>query len=281
MVAPDPNTLHGPLLLGRFDRSFRSGNRRRGATTWERACLGLPSLVVAIAANQLPFSEALAQAGHVQLLGDEASVTAEKIRSALRSLIAQPLAREAANALTDGWGASRLAMAMLGYQGAISLRPATAADEALLLYWANDPEVRANSFSQEPIALKDHNHWFHKGLTDANRLLLIATTADLCPIGQIRFDRQPASAQADASEATVELSLDRFTSRNGLVADLVRLGLQLLEQRWGPAPDHNEVLPDNITIHMFARAAGNSELFSVRPQPRAVNRWRCTGRITQ
>ena len=67
--------------------------------------------------------------------------------------------------------------------------------------------------------------------------MLIATTADLCPIGQIRFDRQPASAQADASEATVDLSLDRCASRNGLVADLVRLGLQVLEQRWGPAPE--------------------------------------------
>ena len=273
LVACRPHTtLQGPLpslagLIARADLAIGAG----GATTWERACLGLPSLVVAIAANQLPFSEALAKAGHVQLLGDEASVTAEKIRSALRSVIAQPLAREAASALTDGWGASRLAMAMLGYQGAISLRPATAADEALLLYWANDPEVRANSFSQEPIALKDHNHWFHKGLTDANRLLLIATTADLCPIGQIRFDRQPASAQADASEATVDLSLDRFTSRNGLVADLVRLGLQLLEQRWGPAPEPlAELLPSNtVSNACFVRAGFpfNSELLSDSPPP--------------
>ena len=106
-----------------------------GATTWERPARAA-ELGSGDCCNQFPFSEALAQAGHVQLLGDEASVTVEKIRSALRSLIAQPFAREAATAMTDGWGASRLAIAMLGHQGAISLRPAIAADEALLLYWA-------------------------------------------------------------------------------------------------------------------------------------------------
>ena len=44
-------------------------------------------------------------------------------------------------------GASRLAFAMLGPQAAIRLRPADAGDEALLLRWANDPQVRASSFS--------------------------------------------------------------------------------------------------------------------------------------
>ena len=83
-MARRPNTtLHGPLpslagLIARADLAIGAG----GATTWERACLRLPSLVVAIAANQLPFSEALDQAGHLQLLGDGASVTAEQIRSA-------------------------------------------------------------------------------------------------------------------------------------------------------------------------------------------------------
>jgi len=47
-------TLHDPLpslagLIARADLAIGAG----GATTWERACLGLPSLVVAIAANQL------------------------------------------------------------------------------------------------------------------------------------------------------------------------------------------------------------------------------------
>lgn len=281
LVARRPHTtLHGPLpslagLIARADLAIGAG----GATTWERACLGLPSLVVAIAANQLPFAKALDQAGHLQLLGDGASVTVEQIRSALLARIIQPAPGGAGSALTDGWGASRLAMALLGPQGAISLRSATAADEVLLLRWANDPRVRANSFSPEPIAPADHHHWFQAGLANPNRLLLIATTADGCPMGQIRFDRQPASSDGQASEATVDLSLDRCARGHGLARELVHLGLQAMEQRWGPATDAvAEVLASNSASNAcFARAGFtlDSELVSTIPPPsQAVNRWR-------
>jgi UDP-2,4-diacetamido-2,4,6-trideoxy-beta-L-altropyranose hydrolase len=281
LVARRPHTtLHGPLpslagLIARADLAIGAG----GATTWERACLGLPSLLVAIAANQMPFAQALDQAGHLQLLGDEATVAAERIRSALLARMAEVFQGNAATSLTDGWGALRLAMAMLGAQGAISLRPATALDEALLLCWANDPQVRANSFSPEPIQAAAHHHWFQKGLADPNRLLLIAVAADGCPMGQIRFDRQPASAEGKPSEAVVDLSLDRCARGHGLASELVRLGLQMMEQHWGPATDAvAEVLPSNSASNAcFARAGFtlDSELVSAVPPPsQAVNRWR-------
>ena len=282
LVARRPHTtLHGPLpslagLIARADLAIGAA----GATTWERSCLRLPTLVVAIAANQLPFAEALDQAGHLQLLGVGASVTAEQIRFALLAQMTEPKPEKAAPALTDGWGALRLSMAMMGPQGAISLRPAVAADEKLLLHWANDPQVRANSFSPEPIASKDHHHWFQKGLTDPNRLLLIATASDYCPIGQIRFDRQPGSAQADVIEAKLSLLLDRCARGHGLAAQLVRLGLQALEQDWGPSVEAvAEVLKSNTASNAcFARAGftSDSELLSSPPSPhsRAVNRWR-------
>ncbi len=280
LVARRPHTtLHGPLpslagLIARADLAVGAS----GATTWERACLGLPSLVVAIAANQLPFAQALDQAGHLQLLGDGASVTAAQIRSALLARIVKPLAGQPATALTDGCGAPRLAMAMLGIQATIRLRLATAADEALLLQWANDPQVRANSFSPAPIKAADHHHWFQKGLANPDRLLLIATAADGCPIGQIRFDRQPASAQGAAREATVDLSLDLYARGHGLAAELVRLGLQAMEQRWGSATDAvAEVLPSNTASNACFSRAGftpESEFVSAHPPSRAVNRWR-------
>ena len=279
LVASRPHTtLHGPLpslagLIARADLAIGAG----GATTWERACLGLPSLVLAIAANQLPFAQALDQAGHLQLLGDGASVNAEQIRSALLARIAEPHANEGVHDLTDGLGASRLSMAILGPQGAISLRRASVADEALLLHWANDPQVRANSFSPEPIGPADHRHWFHTGQANPNRLQLIAKLADGCPIGQIRFDREPASTAGGANEATVDLSLDRCVRGQGLAAELVSLGLQAMEQHWGPATDAvAEVLPSNTASNAcFARAGFTPEAVSAVPPPtQHVNRWR-------
>jgi len=262
-------------LIARADLAIGAG----GATTWERACLGLPSLVVTIAANQLPFAQALDQAGHLQWLGDGARMSVKQIRSALVTRIAKPFAGEAAPALTDGWGASRLAIAMLGLHGAISLRPATEADEALLLRWVNDPRVRANSFSPEPIQAADHHNWFQRGLANSNRLLLIARAEDGCPMGQIRFDRQPASPEGGANEATVDLSLDRCARGHGLAVELVRLGLKAMEHRWGPTIDAvSEVLATNIASNAcFARAGftPDSELISAAPPPaRRANRWR-------
>lgn len=276
LVAQRPfTTLHGPLpslagLIARADLAIGAG----GATTWERACLKLPSLVVAIAENQLPFAEALHQAGHLHLLGEEATVSAEQIRSALIAWVAEPRQQDAGCDLTDGWGASRLAFAMLGPQTAISLRPANPGDGALLLRWANDPQVRASSFSPDLIARSDHHNWFHQGLTDPNRLLLIATAADYCSIGQIRFDRQlPPKA-----EAVVDLSLDRCARGFGLAADLVRLGLQVMEQTWGPDIEVvAEVLTTNAASNAcFSRAGFVQESISlVAPPSRSVNRWRC------
>ena len=159
---------------------------------------------------------------------------------------------------------------MLGPKPDITLRPADAGDETFLLRWANDPQVRASSFSPDLIAPSDHHNWFHQGLADSNRLLLIATVADGCPIGQIRFDRQPLPAQSGSVEAIVDLSLDRCARGFGLAADLVRLGLQAMEQRWGPATDAvDEVLTTNAASNAcFSRAGFVQESISPVAPPR-------------
>ena len=279
LVALRPSTtLHEPMpslagLIARADLAIGAG----GATTWERACLKLPSLVVAIAENQVPFSEALHQAGHLQLLGEAATVSAEQIRLELLAWVADPRQKDSGCDLTDGMGALRLALAMLGPQTAIRLRRADPGDEALMLRWANDPQVRSSSFSPDLIARSDHHNWFRQGLADPNRLLLIATAADGCPIGQIRFDRQPLFMQDGSAEATVDLSLDRCARGHGLAADLVRQGLQMMEKSWGPDIEAvAEVLTTNAASNAcFSRAGFVEEPASpVAPAPRPVNRWR-------
>lgn len=271
-------TMHAPLpslagLIARADLAIGAG----GATTWERACLGLPSLVVAIAANQLPFALALDQAGQLQLLGDAASMSVERIHEALLTALKAPLPRACGHALTDGWGSARLATAMLAPQQPLQLRSATASDEALLLRWANDPQVRANSFSPALIAPAEHQRWFQAGLADANRLLLIACDANGCPLGQIRFDRQRLGSGSGPDEALLDLSLDRCARGHGLAAELVRLGLQAMERHWGPATEAvAEVLDGNTASQAtFARAGFVIDAVPVVPPPsRPATQWR-------
>ena len=164
---------------------------------------------------------------------------------------------------------------MLGQKMPISLRLADPGDEALLLRWANDPQVRASSFSPDLIAPSDHHNWFLQGLTDLNRLLLIAA-ADGCPIVQILFDRQPLPTQVGSAEATFDLSLDSSTRGFGLAAALVRLGLQVMEQTWGADIEAvAEVLTTNqVSNACFSRAGFVQHPISPSPPSRGANCWR-------
>ncbi|OAF01231.1 hypothetical protein AYJ54_29595 [Bradyrhizobium centrolobii] len=100
-------------LMRRADLSVGAG----GVMSWERCCLGLPAVVVHIAANQIGTLAALADAGAVLYLGSAASVSAETLGHALRSLLddsARAVALgKAAFALVDGEGSGRVC-AMLG-----------------------------------------------------------------------------------------------------------------------------------------------------------------------
>lgn len=70
LVARRPyTTLHGPLpslagLIARADLAIGAV----GATTWERACLGLPSISIPFASNQIPVSQVLARNDFIRLI---------------------------------------------------------------------------------------------------------------------------------------------------------------------------------------------------------------------
>ena len=88
-----------------------------GGSTWERCTLGLPSLVLTVAGNQLPNARALAAAGAACVPGPVEAVTAGFVRDMVLALAAQPgrmqRISKAAFGLCDGLGADRIAAAIL------------------------------------------------------------------------------------------------------------------------------------------------------------------------
>lgn len=81
-----------------------------GTTTWERCCLGLPSLVITVAANQVKATRDLDCSGVLTYLGESCSVTAEQITFAIAECISSPSRMikqsEKGLALVDGRGVS-------------------------------------------------------------------------------------------------------------------------------------------------------------------------------
>lgn len=167
-------------FFARHDLQIGAG----GGATWERCCIGAPTVALALVANQSAVVPGLAALGAVRA-ADEATLP-----GVLRELIADPAARrslaERAAALVDGRGAQRVALALLRDQ--LQLRLATADDAPLLHAWRNHPEVRAVSATQDPIAFDAHEAWVRAVLAHPARWLFVGQVGHLT-VGSIRFDR--------------------------------------------------------------------------------------------
>ncbi|MDZ4855244.1 MAG: UDP-2,4-diacetamido-2,4,6-trideoxy-beta-L-altropyranose hydrolase [Nitrospirota bacterium] len=198
-----------------------------GGTTWERMCLGLPSLVVSIADNQRPACEALDRAELIQYIGSFRDVRSTDLVEVLKRSIGNRerlLARSTQNQLlVDGLGALRLAEALHQTPAdELRLRPACPDEVGLYFNWANEPEVRRQAIHSEPISWKSHQEWFSNKFTDSQSRPFVLLAGAL-PVGQIRFDRQ-------GEEAQIDYSLDALVRARGWETQLVAMGTALFHQ---------------------------------------------------
>ena len=161
-----------------------------GSTCWELCCMGLPAVLVPVAANQMPLAEALARVRVAENAGYPAEAVPKDVAAAVAHLAGDAGRRAtlAANGrlVVDGRGARRVAARLRAEL--ISVRPVTEADCRLIWGWANDPATRAASFSSAPIGWDEHTRWFARHLADPAARHFIMSTPDGLPLGQVRFD---------------------------------------------------------------------------------------------
>jgi UDP-2,4-diacetamido-2,4,6-trideoxy-beta-L-altropyranose hydrolase len=102
---------HMAQLMSEADCAIGAG----GSMTWERCCLGLPSLVTILSDDQMPIATAVAEAGAQVLVGRDKDVTAADYARELTALSTDRLLAMSAIAetLCDGLGARRVAERML------------------------------------------------------------------------------------------------------------------------------------------------------------------------
>lgn len=191
-------------LMAEADLAIGAG----GATSWERLCLGLPTLVVTLAENQRAIAAELHQRGLIFWIGHHDVVDESKMVEALGGLIQKGLDENWSRrclAIIDGRGVNRVCSALtLTPATHLRVRNASPADEAQLLDWANDPATRKNSFSQENIDPATHRIWFHRCLRDpdACRLYIVETNEGVA-VGQVRFERKDLAWEVDYALAPV------------------------------------------------------------------------------
>ena len=210
-------------LMSQADLAIGAG----GTTTWERMCLGLPTVVISLAENQLPASGALAEATLIYYAGHFSSIKIDHLTQLIQTLI-QSTERLTGLAMqnqlqVDGLGALRLVEVMSPIAShEIRLRPACEEDIVRYYNWANDPEVSTNAVNTPTIPWATHQAWFAGKLHDVNSRLFVLEAAGL-PVGQIRFD-------TEEDEARIEYSLDSIVRGRGWDSRLVASGADMMRQ---------------------------------------------------
>jgi UDP-2,4-diacetamido-2,4,6-trideoxy-beta-L-altropyranose hydrolase len=96
-----------------------------GATHWERACLGLPSIVVALADNQLATTQYLARLGACLDLGLAEQLSIEQLCNATARMLADPATRGRMSATAQqlvpaGGGTARLVQYMQQWPASVA-----------------------------------------------------------------------------------------------------------------------------------------------------------------
>jgi len=160
-----------------------------GTMNWERACLGLPSIVIGIADNQRQGLESLIHDGIV--LGqasmpdpDFETMAAWLVVAGNNPHLLQGLSSRSAK-LVDGHGPERVADALV--PPIFTFRRVTLEDANNLFEWRTSAEVTDVSLSCGRIEYAAHKEWLKVKLTDRNCIFLLIEVKKK-PVGVVRFD---------------------------------------------------------------------------------------------
>lgn len=224
-----------------------------GTTSWERCCLGLPTLALELADNQEPTLRALDDAGAIINLGKIENLTHEKFLDQFSHLVSAPnkLQKLSQNSMKicDGRGAERVAASIIPAETAkdgkpVRLRAASSSDLKTVFEWQCTPGVRQHARNPELPTWEGHQAWFTASLQNIDRRMFIILY-DSLPAGFARLDRE------GDGHFEVSILISPVFQGKGLGVS----ALKLLRSAEPFAIFRAEILPNNNISHkMFTRA---------------------------
>ncbi len=128
------------------------------------------------------------------------------------------------------------------------LRKVTAADEKLVLLWANDPETRKWSFNSNAITPSGHKKWFKSKLNDQNVLMWILEDNNR-PAGLVRLEKEN-------NEVVLNYLIAPKERGKGLAKIMLEMAIDMKEDYWGNNKVLAYTLPKNIPSIKSLQKAG-------------------------
>ena len=162
-----------------------------GSTSWERCCLGLPSVIVVLADNQRTIAEQLQKAG-ASLILEVADLETFKFTDVISQLRAQLMdISQNAQKICDGLGVRRVVQHIediSNFSEYVEIRQANEDDIRLVFNWRNHINIRQFMFQRDELIWEEHVNWFLKQLHNPNFIMLIYQV-DSIPQGYVSFKK--------------------------------------------------------------------------------------------
>jgi predicted GNAT family acetyltransferase len=225
-----------------------------GTTLWERLCVGLPTIVIAIAENQRKGTEDLARRGYIIYSGWHEEVTAERLSNDLLFMIRHAEVRELLSTksreLVDGRGVARVYNRLLVISGDMEFRPTGEKDMRLLFEWRNHLQVRKNFFNSSPVLWEEHCDWLQRKMASPGTYIYMVERRGE-EIGVVRFEDV-------GNTFTISVTVNPAHIGEGIGSSMIEGAVRKVRQETGQTekPVLAEVKEGNISSQMAFLNAG-------------------------
>ena len=240
------------------DLAFGAG----GTTSWERCCLGLPTIMTVNADNQKETARQLSIHGAVKTIGNIETVDCYKVKEITETLLNNnnlfKIMSDQSFKVTNGFGVKRVGFMIFPLYSndgeTVCLRPLRYDDAPQLYKWQSDPATRKHFENTDTPSLEDHNQWVSERVNNPGAITEVILCGDI-PSGVVRLD--PVDKKDDMKPSfkiSIYVSPDKYKS--GIGKAVIKIICDLMPQSELIA----EVHESNQASHALFSGAGFEKL---------------------
>ncbi len=193
-----------------------------GTTSWERACLGIPSVIIPLAENQLTIAKALAKTKAALRLEQE-HLDRDLVPACKEIIDSWADFREANIKICDGLGVRRVTRVINGLTNdsdkGLSIRKASPEDIGKVYEWQCHENTRKYALSPKVPSWEEHFEWMSNKLKSTTDFFYIIESQTLgCSVAVVRLDRR----------ARAEYTLSIYASPDHYGKGIAKKALQII-----------------------------------------------------